>query len=141
MKITTLTARVLFSMIFLMAGLSHFSAATIGYAAYQGVPLANVLVPISGVIAIAGALSIILGYKIKIGSLLIVLFLVPVSFAMHPFWKATDPMTQQIQMSMFMKNISMIGGALFFFVQGAGAYSLDNIKKVGNASSKHLITA
>ena len=98
--------------------------------------------PISGAIAIAGALSIILGYKIKIGSLLIVLFLVPVSFAMHPFWKDTDPMTQQIQMSMFMKNVSMLGGALFFFVQGAGAYSLDTRKKaVNNVGANHLITA
>lgn len=128
MKIITLTARVLFSLIFLLAGLSNFSAASIGYAASQGVPLANVLVPVSGAMAIAGALSIILGYKTKIGSLLIALFLVPVSIAMHPFWKATDPMQQQIQMSMFMKNMSMLGGALFFFVQGAGAYSLDATK-------------
>jgi len=143
MKIITLIARVLFSLIFLMAGLSNFSAAVIGYAASQGVPMANILVPLSGAIAITGALSIILGYKTKIGSLLIVLFLLPVSFMMHPFWKITDPMQQQIQMSMFMKNMSMLGGALFFFVQGAGAYSLDfqEKKTAKNAGMNHLIAA
>ena len=113
-------------MIFLITALSDFSAGTAGYAASHGIPLANVLVPLSGIISIAGALSIILGYKIKIGALLIVLFLVPVSFAFHPFWKVTDPMQQQTEMIEFLKNMSMLGGALSFFVHGAGSYSLDN---------------
>ena len=125
MKVTTVIARILFSLIFLMSAFFDFSAATVGYAASYGIPMANVLVPLSGIISIAGSLSIILGYKIKIGSLLIVLFLVPVSFALHPFWKIVDPTQQQNEMVEFLKNMSMLGGALFFFVNGAGAYSLD----------------
>jgi putative oxidoreductase len=35
-------------------GLGHFSAATVGYATSQGVPLANIAVPLSGIIALAG---------------------------------------------------------------------------------------
>ena len=128
MKITTLIARILFAMIFLLAGSSLFSAAAISYASYQGVPLAKLLVPLSGVLSITGALSIILGYKTRIGALLIVLFLIPVSFAMHPFWNVADPSMRQIQLSMFMKNISMLGAALFFFGEGSGAYSLDSRK-------------
>ena len=129
MKIATLTARVLFSLIFLLSGFGDFTPAVIGYAASVGVPLANIAVPLSGVISILGALSIMLGYKIKVGGALIILFLVPVSFLMHPFWKVPDPMMQQLQFAMFMKNISMLGGALFFIANGAGAYSLDNLKK------------
>ena len=125
MKIVTPIARVLFSMIFLMTGFSHFSTAAIAYAAYQGVPMANLLVPAAGIIAMVGAVSIILGYKAKIGALLIVLYLIPVTYEMHAFWKIADPMQQQMQLADFMKNISILGGALFFFVQGAGAYSLD----------------
>ena len=125
MKLTALAGRLLFSLIFLLSGLSHFSAATIGYAASQGVPFPNILVPLSGLLAIAGALSIILGYKARVGALLIIVFLVPVSFAMHPFWNVADPMMRQLQMSMFMKNLSMLGGSLYILAQGAGAYSLD----------------
>ena len=128
MKIITLIARVLFSLIFLMAGLSNFSGAVAGYAASQGVPMASILVPLSGAMSVVGAISIILGYKTKIGAILIVLFLLPVSFAMHAFWKITDPMQQQMQMTDFMKNMSMVGAALFFFVKGPGDYSLDNRK-------------
>ena len=117
--------RLLFALIFLMAGANHFNKQTIGYAASQGVPLAAIAVPLSGVLAIAGGLSILLGYRAKLGAWLIVLFLVPVSLMMHKFWTVTDPMMAQIQMILFMKNISMLGGALLISHFGAGPLSLD----------------
>lgn len=117
--------RFLFALIFLMAGANHFSKQTIGYASSQGVPLASVAVPLSGVVAIAGGLSILLGYRAKLGAWLIVLFLVPVSLMMHKFWAVTDPMMGQIQMILFMKNVSMLGGALLITQFGAGPFSLD----------------
>jgi putative oxidoreductase len=117
--------RFFFALIFLLAGANHFNKQTIGYAASQGVPLASILVPLSGVVAIAGGLSILLGYHAKLGALLIVLFLIPVSFMMHKFWTVTDPMMAQIQMILFMKNVSMLGGALLISQFGAGSFSLD----------------
>ena len=49
------------------------------------------LVPLSGVLAIAGGLSILLGYHTKLGGRLLVLFLVPVTLMMHKFWTVQDP--------------------------------------------------
>ena len=98
---------------------------TIGYAASQGVPLAAIAVPLSGVLAIGGGLSILLGYRAKLGAWLIVLFLVPVSLMMHKFWLVQDPMMAQIQMILFMKNVSMLGAALLISQFGAGPFSLD----------------
>lgn len=120
-----LLGRLLFAAIFLTAGPNHFTKQAIGYAASQGVPLASIAVPFSGVLAIAGGLSILLGYRVKVGAWLIVLFLVPVSFLMHKFWAVSDPMMQQIQMIMFMKNVAMTGGALLISQLGAGPLSLD----------------
>lgn len=117
--------RLLFALIFVMAGANHFNKQTIGYAGSQGVPLASIAVPLSGVLAIAGGLSILLGYRAKLGAWLIVLFLIPVTFLMHKFWGVADPMTAQIQMVMFMKNVSMLGGALLISQFGAGPFSLD----------------
>lgn len=117
--------RFFFAVIFLMAGANHFNKQTIGYAASQGVPLAAIAVPLSGVLAIVGGLSILLGYRAKRGAWLIVLFLVPVSFMMHKFWTVTDPMMAQLQMILFMKNVSMLGGALLISQFGAGPFSLD----------------
>ena len=117
--------RLLYSAIFLMTVLGHFSAGYIGYAAQQGVPAAGLLVPLSGVIATLGGLSITLGYKAKIGAWLIVLFLVPVTLMMHNFWAVTDPMMHGMQIAMFMKNVSMLGAALLIAHFGAGPLSLD----------------
>ena len=122
---TVLLGRFLYVLIFLMAAPNHFSKKTIGYAAAQGVPLASVAVPLSGIIALAGGLSILLGYRAKIGAWLIVLFLVPVTLTMHKFWTVHDPVMAQMQMVMFMKNLAILGGALFISQFGAGPLSLD----------------
>jgi putative oxidoreductase len=124
-----LIGRFFFALIFLMSGSNHFSPQTIAYAASQGVPLASIAVPLSGIIAMAGGLSILLGYRAKIGAWLIVLFLVPVTLMMHNFWTMHDPTTAQMNMIMFMKNMAMLGGALLISQFGSGPLSLDNRKR------------
>jgi putative oxidoreductase len=119
-----LVGRALFVAIFLTT-FSHFSRQTIDYAAQQGVPLAWLAVPLSGVIALAGALSILVGYKAKLGAWLLVLFLVPVTLTLHRFWGLTDPMAAMLQRVMFLKNLSILGGALLIAYFGAGPLSLD----------------
>ena len=108
-----------------MSGPGHFSADTIAYAAVKGGPLVSIAVPLSGIIALAGGLSILLGYKVKYEAWLIVIFLVPVTFMIHNFWTYTDPMQAQMEMANFMKNISMLGVALVFAHFGSGPLSLD----------------
>jgi putative oxidoreductase len=76
----------------------------------------------------AGGLSILLGYRAKIGAWLIVLFLVSVTPAMHNSWAVHDPMMAQMQMIMFMKNLSMLGGTLLISHFGAGPFSLDALR-------------
>jgi len=72
-----------------------------------------------------GGLSILLGYKVKIGALLLVVFLVPTTFIAHSFWGIEDAMQSQMQMIMFMKNISMTGAALIFYYFGTGPLSIE----------------
>ena len=120
-----LLGRFLFVLIFLMSSPMHFSRQTIAYAASLGVPLASIAVPFSGVLALAGGLSILLGYRAKVGAWLLILFLAAVTPMMHNFWTVADPMMHQMQFIMFMKNLSMLGGALFISPSGAGPRSLD----------------
>ena len=126
MKTTTLVGRILFSIIFIMAVPGHFKSETIAYAASAGVPLANIAVPASGILALLGGLSILLGYEARWGGIALVAFLAPVTVMMHTFWTVTDPTMHQMQMVMFMENVALIGGALTFVVHGAGALSLDS---------------
>lgn len=79
--------RILFGLIFITAAPRHFTHVGIRHAADLGVPFASVLVPISGLMAIAGGLSAATGYRAKWGAWLLVAFLLPVTFMMHGFWR------------------------------------------------------
>ncbi len=126
MRYLVLTGRILYSLIFLMAILGHLKKETIEHASAHGVPMAAVLVPLSGVFATLGGLSIALGFKTKTGAWFVILFLVPVTLTMHAFWKETEAMQIQMQMNNFMKNTALIGAALIISYFGAGPLSFDN---------------
>ena len=125
MRYLALAGRQLFSVIFIIASAGHFTPATIASAAHQGVPMAGLLVPLSGFIALAGGLSLLFGYRARLGAWLLVLFLVPVTLMMHAFWAVSDPMMFPLQLALFMRNLMMLGGALLVAHAGAGSLSLD----------------
>lgn len=135
MKFAVPLGRVLLALVFVMGGLGHFSHQSVAYAASQGVPLAGLVVPASGVIALAGGLSVALGYRVKLGAWLLVIFLVPVTLAMHAFWTVKDPMMAQVQQAAFMKNLSILGGAFLLAYFGAGPVSLDARSARGSAGA------
>jgi putative oxidoreductase len=125
MRYTVVAGRLLFSVIFIIASAGHFSAATIDYAVREGVPMARLLVPLSGILALMGGLSVLVGFQTRLGAALLVAFLLPVTFEMHRFWTAPDATTFVVEQAMFMKNLSMLGGALIISYFGAGPVSLD----------------
>ena len=118
--------RALYALIFIVSVFGHFSSATIEHAAAHGVPVATVLVPAAGLLALVGGVSVLLGYRARFGAFLLVLFLVPVTLVMHRFWGIADPQLAEIQRIMFLKNLSMIGGALLLMYHGPGPVSLDS---------------
>lgn len=124
MSLIVLLGRFFYSLLFIFASFGHFSESTIAYAAARGVPFPAILVPLSGIIALLGGLSILLGFRARCGAWLIVLFLVPVTLMMHRFWSA-PPDATQLQLIMFNKNLALLGGALLITYFGSGPYSLD----------------
>lgn len=120
-----LLGRVLLSVVFVSVTPEHFSGEAIRYAASQGVPFAEFLVPASGILALIGGLSVLTGYKAKAGAWLLIAFLVPVTMMMHRFWSVPDPQQAMLQKAMFMKNLGLLGGALLVAYFGAGPASFD----------------
>jgi putative oxidoreductase len=126
-------ARAFLAAIFLTAGPSHFNPGVIAYAHSAGVPFASLLVPASGVLAFLGGLSVLVGWRARLGALMLVAFLVPVTLSMHAFWAVKDPMMAQMQYAMFMKNVGLLGGALLVAHFGAGPFSLDARRASGGS--------
>ncbi len=114
MDFILLLGRILFGAIFVSSAIGHFKAtdAMTAYAESKGVPNARLAVLGGGVVIMVGALSIALGIFGDVGALLLLAFLLPTAFIMHPFWKETDPMMQMNEQVQFMKDVSLAGACL-----------------------------
>jgi putative oxidoreductase len=137
MKYFVALGRVLYSMIFLVSAMFHFTAQGVMYASAQGVLLPMITVPLSGIMAILGGISVALGYRTKWGALMLILFLATVTIMMHNFWAVTDPMMSQMQFAMFMKNLALLGSALLIAYFGAGPLSFDARAKAAKPQLTH----
>jgi putative oxidoreductase len=118
MEILFLVGRVLFSALFLMSGVGHFTQVEqmAQYAKASGVPAPKFAVLGTGVLLLLGGLSILLGFYPTLGLILLIVFLVPTTFIMHRFWDISDPMQRQMQMINFSKNLALVGAALMLLM-------------------------
>ncbi len=111
-----LISRILFGGYFVVSGWNHLRHSDMlsGYAASKKVTSPKAMVIISGLMIFLGGLGLVLGVWVGISVLLIVLFLIPVTFIMHNYWAATDPSAKMSDKVAFMKNMALIGAALAF---------------------------
>jgi len=77
------------------------------------------------------ALLIFFGIKEKFGAFLLLIFFVPATFLLHPFWFLTGSQ-KTFQMVMFMKNIALLGALLLLMVLGTKIKEPMNIESVAN---------
>ena len=109
-----LVGRIIFAGYFLFNGVNHFMRMRMmsDYAKMKGVPVPSVAVALTGLMMILGGLSMLLGIYPLVGVVLLVVFLIPVSFMMHNFWKVQDPQMRMGEMINFMKNMALLGAVL-----------------------------
>lgn len=123
----TLMGRVFLSIIFIMAGFGKIMdwSGTAGYMEAQGMPMIPLL--LLGAIACewVGGISLLIGFKTRLGALALIVFLIPTTLIFHNFW-ADPPDQRQLQMIMFLKNVAILGGLLMVLAHGAGPVSIDS---------------
>jgi putative oxidoreductase len=121
-KFIPLIARTFLAIVFVRAG---FDKAFVDFAGTQeqmastGIPIPFVVLIFTIAFQILGGISLILGYKAKIGAILLIIFLIPATLVFH------NPLIDPTQMIDFTKNLSILGGLLMVVAFGAGALSLD----------------
>ena len=117
MEILILISRFLFSLIFLMSGIGHFTQAETmaEYSKSKKVPAPGLAVFVTGIMLLLGGLSILLGAFVNIGAILLIIFLIPTAFIMHNFWTVKDPMMRQNDQVNFMKDLALAGAAFLIW--------------------------
>jgi putative oxidoreductase len=118
MTIAFLIGRIIFASYWLMAGFNHFAKLEhmSGYAKAKGTPTPKLAVGGSGLVLLLGGLSMLLGVYPTIGIILLIVFLLGVSFPMHDFWNATDAQVKQADLVNFMKNMALVGTLLMLLL-------------------------
>ncbi len=111
-----ITARILFTLIFFLSGITHFTSMQSYIALMPAqIPFRAFWVIISAAVELVGATMILFNYRPRFGGWLIVLFLVPVTIIVHGTAMITlaDPIMRAVNVSMFLKGLAMIACALF----------------------------
>lgn len=116
---TELAGRILLAALFLLSALGKIGsyAATAGYMSSVGVP--DAVLPLVIATELAGAIFVIAGWKTRITAFLLAGFTLLTALIFH------NNFADQIQMIMFLKNVSIAGGFLLLVANGAGPLSLD----------------
>ena len=115
-----LLARILLGLVFLVAGwgkLTGFDGA-VAYIASAGLPMPEVLAVLAIIVELGGAVMLILGVYTRLAAAALVIFTALATLAYHM------DLADQLQQTMFLKNLAIIGGLLMLKVYGGGAWRL-----------------
>ncbi len=111
----TVFARLLFTSLFLLSGITHFTSIPYYVALMpETTPYPVFWVLLSGVVELAGAAMILFNWRPRLGGWLLIAFLLPVTVVVHGYEMlyAEDAAMRAIQQASFIKGFTLIGAAL-----------------------------
>ncbi len=113
--VLTVTARLLFTSLFFLSGVTHFT--NIPYYVSlmpEAAPYPVFWIFASGAVELAGAAMILLNWRPRLGGWLILLFLLPVTIVVHGYEMihAQDEVVRALQQAHFLKGFALMGAAL-----------------------------
>jgi len=119
-----LLARVLFGGVLAFMGLNHFMGTDgmAGYAEAKGLPAPRASVLLSGGLLVFAGLGVATGVAPVLSAGALVVFLVSSAVIFHDFWSVEDPEQRQNEMTQFLKNAALTGGALAVLAVGDVAW-------------------
>jgi putative oxidoreductase len=139
-KFVPVVGRFLLALVFVLAGFAKIWGldGTAAQMASHGIPLPNLLV--YGVVALefGGGLLLMFGLFTRPIALIFALYLLTLALVFHNYWAMPEAQMHAQQIA-FMEHLAMLGGMLYVFAFGAGAYSLDAL--FGLERSRRVTTA
>jgi putative oxidoreductase len=106
-------ARALMAAIFLVAGVRKLMgyAGTLGYFGSLGIPLPEVVLPLTILLELGGGIALLIGWRTNWVAVALGLFTLASALLAHRFW-AAEPAQFSNQLNHFLKNVAIAGGFL-----------------------------
>lgn len=118
--------RFLISLIFILAGLGKIFDFQGAVETMRSIDIggAEVFIFIGLVMELLGGILLLLGWFTRFAIIVLMIFLLPTTLLFHGFWNYTGS-EMALQLSIFLKNLTIYGGLLAFFSYGPGRWSVD----------------
>jgi putative oxidoreductase len=124
------TGRVLLCMVFVAAAVGYtvpnFHNVT-GYLAAGSAASDTWLFAAAVLLAAAGCLSVVVGYKARVGAFALLVFLAVMTYHFHgfTFWTLVNDQARHEQVICLLANVAVMGAMALIVANGAGRMSLD----------------
>ena len=93
--------------------------------AADGIPYPKLALLVEITFLFVGSLSVIVGYRARVGACILLLFLVATSYyCFHDIWTVWTAAARQEQMMRLVQNIAVMGAMLLVIIQGPGPATL-----------------
>jgi putative oxidoreductase len=119
--------RFLLGLIFVLSGLGKLGSwgPTIQYMEAKGFFLTPLFLAGAVAVEVIGGVMLIAGYRARLAAAALAGFTILAAFLFHAFWVLPQGDQAMVEMTMFMKNLSITGGLLMVVALGAGGRSFD----------------
>jgi putative oxidoreductase len=122
-----LVGRILFAWVFVgsaYGAIFNFSG-SVGYSRSLNLPAPELFTATNIALEILISVSLVLGIGTRFCAVLTFMFVLVATAIAHRYWEYPVGAQQIGQYNHFLKNISIMGGAMLIFVTGAGRFSFD----------------
>ena len=92
---------------------------------------------IATVIELIGGILLLLGYKVRLGVFLLLIFFIPTTILFHQFW-FLEGLRRDMQFVIFFKNIAIMGGLLYVLAFGAKKSNSSEFPSNTSIDNPHL---
>jgi putative oxidoreductase len=115
-------SRALIAAIFLMSAIGKLTnfGPTVAFSGQMGLPAPQLAIAAAIIIEVAGGLALLLGYRVRLATLALIVFMIPTTLIFHAS-QIGNAVGGQEQVAHVLKNLAIIGGLLKFYLDAPPA--------------------
>jgi putative oxidoreductase len=107
--------------------------------AMKDVPAPPLVMVLGLIAAVLGSISLLFGYRTRIGALALFALTIAAAITMHDYWHIKASLARDADFDIFARDVAIAGGLLMLIGQGSGRFAMDNVKR--RAGPQHAAPA